>query len=110
VAAIAVFGLSALAIGAQAGETHDVPTRAVRYSDLDLSTEKGAAVLYNRIRQAAEEVCGDPNSRQLAEAAAAKACVGRAVSSSVQAVNNAKLTRVYDNRNGVKSINVAALR
>ena len=49
-------------------------------------------------------------SRQLAEAAAAKACVDRAISSSVRSVNNARLTSVYDSRIGVKTISVAALR
>jgi hypothetical protein len=36
--------------------------------------------------------------------------VSRAVASSVQAVNDARLTRMYDSRNGVKSLSVATLR
>jgi UrcA family protein len=109
-AAVVAFGLSTVAVGAYAGETNDVPTRTVRYSDLDLNSQKGVTVLYNRIRQAAEQVCGYESVQPLAEAAPVKACVDRAVASSVQAVNNARLTSVYDSRNGVKAISVAALR
>jgi UrcA family protein len=109
-AAVVAFGLSTIAIDAYAGETHDVPTRTVRYADLDLNTQKGATVLYNRIRQAAEQVCGYEGRLPLAKAAPVMACVDKAVASSVQAVNNAKVTGVYDSRNGVKAINVAALR
>lgn len=110
-AAVAALCFSSAAIGAYAGETgNDVPTRKVRYSDLNLGTQTGAIALYNRIRQAAEQVCGDVDSRQLAEAAAAKACINRAISSSVHSVNDARLTSVYDGRIGVQTISVAALR
>ena len=109
-AAVVAFGLSTVAFGAHAGETNDVPTRTVRYADLDLNTQKGATVLYNRIRQAAEEVCGYEGLRPIAIAAPVKACVDRAVASSVHAMNNARLTGVYDSRNGVKALSVAALR
>jgi UrcA family protein len=106
-ATIAALTLSTAAIGAYAAEN---PARTVHYSDLDLGTQAGATVLYNRIRQAAEQVCGNPDLRQLAETAAAKACIHRAVSTSVHAVNNPRLTNVYDARIGVKTISVAALR
>jgi UrcA family protein len=107
-AAVAAMCLSGAAV--HAGETDDVPTVKVRYSGLDLGTQKAANILYNRIRQAAEQVCGDPDPRQLAEAAAAKACVSRAVASSVHAVNDVGLTSVYNSRNGVKTISIASLR
>lgn len=110
-ATVAALCLSSAAIGAYADETgNDVPTVTVRYSDLDLGTQAGATALYNRIRRAAEQVCGDPSSRQLAEVAAVRACVDRAISSSVRSVNDARLTNVYDSRIGVKTISVAALR
>lgn len=109
-AAVVAFGLSTVAFGAYAGETNDVPTRTVRYADLDLNTQKGATVLYNRIRQAAEQVCGYEGLQPLAIAAPVKACVNRAVASSVEAINNARLTSVYDSRNGVKALSVATLR
>jgi UrcA family protein len=103
----------ASATGAYAGEAWvNAPTRTVHYSDLNLNTQAGAAVLYKRIRTAAEQVCGDVNSRRLDEAAVAKACVDHAVYGSVQSVNNVKLTNEYNARIGgaQKSINVASLR
>ncbi len=109
-AAVVAFGLSTVAFGAYAGQTNDVPTRTVRHADLDLNTPKGATVLYNRIHQAAEQVCSYDGLQPLAIAAPVKACVDRAVASSVHAMGNARLTGVYDSRNGVKALNVAALR
>ncbi|MEL1250497.1 UrcA family protein [Aurantiacibacter gilvus] len=51
----ALFATPAIAAGAQ-GETV-----AVRYSDLDLSTEAGQRTLERRLTSAAEEVCGIDN-------------------------------------------------
>lgn len=110
-ATIAALCLSSAAIGAYAEETgNDVPTRTVRYSDLDLGTQAGAKALYRRIRYAAEQVCGNPDWRQRFESAAVKACIGRAISSSVHSVNDARLTSVYESDIGVKAISVAVLR
>jgi UrcA family protein len=89
----------------------DDATRTVRYSDLNLNTQAGAAVLYKRIRNAAVQVCGDVDARQLAEAAAAKACVDRAIFTGVRSVNAPKLSSEYNARAGVaQPINVASLR
>jgi UrcA family protein len=64
----------------------------VDYSDLNLGSTAGANALYQRIRGAAKQVCGDVDSRQRDQAAAAKACMERAIVSSVHAVNSAQLT------------------
>ena len=87
--------VGALSLAAAGGVAHadaafDVPARTVHYSDLDLNSEAGVATLYNRIRSAAEQVCGNVDSRRLDEVAAAKACVDHAVSASMNSVNNAK--------------------
>ena len=114
---IALAGVAALcvasAMGAQAGEASvNAPTLTVRYSDLNLNTQAGASVLYKRIRNAAEQVCGDVNSRRLEVAAAAKACVNHAVYVSVHSVNNVRLTDEYNAHFGVakESINLASIR
>jgi UrcA family protein len=109
-AGIAALCLATAAMAAQA----DAPApqaRTVRYADLNLNTPAGAAVLYKRIKNAAEQVCGDGNARQLAEAMAAKACLARAVQAGVHAVNNVQLTRVYDAHRDAapETINVAML-
>jgi UrcA family protein len=110
-AAVTALCLSSAAIGAYADETgKEVPTVTVRYSDLNLGTQAGAKALYSRIRYAAEEVCGNPDWRQRFESAAVKACIDRAISTSVHSVNNSRLTSVYDSDMGVKPISVAVLR
>jgi UrcA family protein len=106
-AAVAAVCLASVAINAQA----DPVARTVRYWDLNLNTQAGAAVLYKRIRNAAGEVCGDVGSRRLAEAAAAKACADRAIFTAVRSVNAPKLTSEYNAHAGVaQPINVASLR
>jgi UrcA family protein len=111
-AAAAAVCLAAVTAGAHAGETvNGVAARTVHYADLNLNTQAGAAVLYTRIRNAAEQVCGDVGARDLTEAAAAKACVDRAIFASVRSVDNPKLTSEYNTRVGAaQSIDLAALR
>ncbi len=112
-AAAAAVCLACVAVGAHAnGTAYDVPARTVHYADLNLNTEAGAAILYKRIRHAAEQVCGDVGSRELAQAAAAQACVNRTIFSSVHSVNSPTLTNEYNRRfgTGSETINVAALR
>lgn len=112
-AAVAGICVASFAIGAHAGEADAaVPARTVHYSDLNLNTQPGAEALYHRIRSAAEQVCGDVGSRQLAESAAAKACVNQAVATSVRAVNSRLLTRIYDEHFGVAQtdVSIASLR
>jgi UrcA family protein len=111
-AAVAAVCLASVTVGAHAGGVaFEAPARTVHYSDLNLSTQAGAAVLYKRIRNAAIEVCGDVDSRRLDEAAAAQACVDRAIATSVRSVNSPKLTGEYNAHTGVaQPINVASLR
>jgi UrcA family protein len=88
------------------------PARTVKYADLNLNSHAGAATLYGRIRHAAEQVCGDTGSRQLEQAAVAKACVDRAIRTSVHAVNRPTLTSEFNARSGMvqKPVNVASAR
>jgi UrcA family protein len=109
-AAVAAMGLAASGAYADA-MANDVPVRTVRYADLNLNTDAGAAILFKRIHNAAEQVCGDAGSRRLGEAAAAKACIDKAMLQTVKAVNSPKLTNEYNASTGVaKPIVVAAVR
>jgi UrcA family protein len=45
------------ALAASSGRLDDVPSRKVKYGDLDLSRDAGAAALFARIKTAAREVC-----------------------------------------------------
>jgi len=80
---------------AQAAGVVDSRAVTVHYSDLNMNTEAGVAALYNRIRHAADQVCGKVDSRRLDEVAAAQACVDHSIASSVSAVANAQLTAVF---------------
>lgn len=109
--AVAAISLGSVAVAAHA-DAVDAPARTVHYSDLNLSTQSGVATLYNRIRNAAQLVCGNVDPRRLDEAASAKACIDKAVFSSVTAVNNPKLTSEYNARvsGAQKQISVASIR
>jgi UrcA family protein len=110
---VAGFCLATVTIGAHADPTvTEVQARTVHYADLNLNTQAGSAVLYQRIRHAAAQVCGDVNSRQLKQARDAKACVDQAILSSVRFVNSPKLTSEYNAHFGVaqKPVNLAAVR
>ena len=51
-AAVAAVCLASVTIVAHADEAaNGVPTRTVRYSDLDINTRAGASVLYARLRK-----------------------------------------------------------
>jgi UrcA family protein len=69
-------------------------TETVRFADLDLSQPRGAAVLYARLKEAAQHVCRDLESgRQLAQMAAHADCVRRALGDAITEVNRPVLTR-----------------
>jgi UrcA family protein len=112
-AAVAGICVATFALGAQAAEVDvPVPTRTVQYADLNLDTQAGVEKLYQRIRGAADQVCGNKDPHQLLASAAVETCVNRAVSVSVRAVNNPRLTSAYDKHFGVArtAISVASLR
>jgi UrcA family protein len=96
VAAVAAVAFTSVVQVAQAGDVaNDRPSLTVRYSDLNLDSQAGAAVLYQRIRHAAEQVCGKPDLRRLDEMVVAQDCMVKAIASSVSAVGNAQLTSQY---------------
>jgi UrcA family protein len=68
----------------------------VRFADLDLSKVDGAAVLYNRLRQAAAIVCRPPESRSLGMAATQyRVCVDHAIAGAVASVGSPMLSQYY---------------
>jgi UrcA family protein len=65
----------------------------VHFEDLNINSPRGAAVLYQRIRSAAEDVCGNPSSqRSLALASRYATCVRGAIAGAVARVNRPTLT------------------
>jgi len=69
----------------------------VNYTDLDMNSADGAAVLYHRIRVAANQVCGVYDTRDLTQAALRRSCTERAVAQAVASVNNPRLSDQYLN-------------
>src|SRR5688572_25564579 len=65
-----------------ANRVGDVPTKAVSFQDLDLSTADGAQARYDRIEDAAREVC---RGSELAET---HACRARAIEDAVKDVGS----------------------
>ena len=103
--ALAACAMSALASGTLAGEqrimvqgaTVDAPPSArVRFDDLDLSTEQGSRVLYQRISVAARLVCPDVYSRDLATVIAARHCEAQAIDRAVRTINSPQLALVHE--------------
>ncbi|HEY4210683.1 MAG TPA: UrcA family protein [Steroidobacteraceae bacterium] len=72
-----------------------VPTLAVKYDDLDLSTRDGAVALYQRIAAAAQLVCPDPQNTSIADVQTARSCRRVAVDRAVQAVHNPQLAALH---------------
>jgi UrcA family protein len=94
VLAASFVGLGCAAIGAKAlasepGAASTV-TYPVGYSDLDISTAKGAKTLYLRIRYAAETVCESAATWGKKEG---DACVNKAVNDAVARINAPQLTQ-----------------
>src|SRR5215472_16813619 len=78
----------------------DAPASTVRYSDLNLSTEQGALVLYGRIVAAASRVCGAGNMLDLDSMASARVCREHAIARAVRDVNTPTLAAVHAERRG----------
>jgi UrcA family protein len=71
-------------------EPHSI---TVRYEDLNANSPRGAAMLYTRIRIAAETVCGDlGSSRSLVLLSRYASCVHGAISAAVASVNSPAVT------------------
>lgn len=73
----------------------DVPRIVVSLAGMDLSTPKGADLVYGRIRFAAEVVCGVNQSRQLPQIARARACFRSAVDDAIEQANRPLLSSLH---------------
>jgi UrcA family protein len=86
---------------AYAASAQDPPSKTVQFADLDLSGTQGAAVLYDRLRAAAETVCAPLDDRDvLARHMRFKACMQSAISSAVAKVDRPTLTAYYKAQTG----------
>ncbi|HEV7611185.1 MAG TPA: UrcA family protein [Steroidobacteraceae bacterium] len=78
-----------------------LPTKLVRFADLNLHDRDGVELLYRRIQGAARDVCG-PSERtgSRIRSAAWQACMANAVKTAVQRVDRPMLTAYYDEHHG----------
>ncbi len=79
--------------------THEVRSKHVRYTDVDISTAHGAETLVRRIKNASERVCGGPHNRKtsLHERTAYDQCVKEAADEAVLSANSPAVTAAYKN-------------
>jgi UrcA family protein len=98
IAAAGFFAFGGAAIGArlQAAESARSYTTIVSYGDLNLDSERGAKVLYARIRSAAGTVCSPLEGRDLTEKKLWQGCFDKAVTSAVGQVNNTRVTALHN--------------
>jgi UrcA family protein len=94
-----IFGAATLcALSTSVRATEEVPTKRVRFDDLNLANAAGAKVLYERIRAAAREVCASYDTGDLVNRTL-QACVARAIEDGVMKVNAPALTALVPARN-----------
>jgi UrcA family protein len=67
----------------------------LQYRTTDLNTPEGIAILYRRIRGAADSICSPLESPLLERKVLWNDCFSHAVSNAVQAVHNEKLTAYH---------------
>lgn len=89
---------SSFAMIAHAGPRDQQTTASLEvfYGDLNLSHPMGADAMMRRLNAAAAKVCGgQPDSRELRERMAFRACLREAVSGAVREVNAPLLTALF---------------
>ena len=74
-----------------------VPSVAVHYADLDLTTDAGVRVLYRRLQFASQRVCRSLESRELARAIRYRACYDQALTEAVAKVDVEMLSALHKN-------------
>jgi UrcA family protein len=75
-----------------------LPAVHVSFAELDLNTEAGVAILYQRLQGAARTVCGSVDARQLAQQARWTACYKKALADAVTQVDRPQLTALHRTR------------
>jgi UrcA family protein len=76
----------------------NVKSETVRYDDIRLSSPVGVAVLYGRLRGAAERACASLDSADLAAKARHRACYDSALATAVANVNHPGLSQYYESK------------
>jgi UrcA family protein len=94
--------VSSFAATSASADTADAPTQIVRFADLDVTQPRDAAILYSRIRTAAEQLCSPLQGSGMGiatRAAKVDACVRESIAGAVASVGKPALSAVYAARN-----------
>ena len=83
---------------AHADSLSEPRTTLVHYDDINTNTTRGAAVLYSRLKAAAEQVCSDQGPRSLARVARHDQCLRHAISEAVAKINSPVVTEYATTR------------
>jgi UrcA family protein len=93
---IAIFAFTIIHQVAHAGPpTEGLPTVTVRFADLDLNHAPGAAVLYQRLKYAAEQACSSFRGRGIKTNELLGQCINQSVAASVAKIDRPVLTQYY---------------
>jgi UrcA family protein len=99
VAALAVCSVALSSGAAAADPSSKTPTLKVFYGDLNLERPEGAAVLYRRLRAAADTVCSPVDSTQPDWLQRFEDCMRKSIADAVAKVDNPVLTAYYQSKN-----------
>ena len=80
---------------ANAADSPDAPSVIVQFADLDLTRGDGVAILYRRLKGAAETVCALQDGRDLGSQMRFKKCWQAALGAAVNKVDRPALTAYY---------------
>jgi UrcA family protein len=87
--------LTARAVTISAPGNDEVPSRVVRFADLNLQSREGVRALYSRIKTAAQEVCEPVYFRPTESNISQRRCQDRAIDQAVAAVRSDSLTAFH---------------
>jgi len=92
-----IFALALSSQLANAGPPPDALSVTVQFADVDLTRSTGAAVLFQRLKGAAETVCApfDSRNRDLANQTRHKECMQSAIGTAVAKIDHPALTAYY---------------
>ncbi|MGI8839301.1 MAG: UrcA family protein [Caulobacteraceae bacterium] len=108
--AVLALGLAAAGQSASA-QTADTVSIKVSYADLNLSTEAGAKVMLQRIRNAAKTICDpSPDSTDLLQDHLYRSCVNTITDHSVARFNNPIVTALNSGKSAPASMALASNR
>jgi UrcA family protein len=100
--------LSSIFTVSSANEAQTPPQVVVKFADLDISTQRGAVVLYRRISSAADDVCWRMYRSNEAYKLNKNACLQKVIADAVTKVNEPALFAVFSFKYRVSAPEVLA--